>query len=413
MYPASRVPLPPPTPHPEVLARDWLPPVVLGREREVAELLRRLDPPHPVAPPPWMVGVVGPSGCGTSSVARRAAREVSDRLRQAGEGVRPRMLWVRTAGSRGTHGVAAALLRHLDEGFDGRGFSVTEILAGLLRRLRREGQPVVLVLDDVRVGGPDLGPLVRALSAPDRFLPEGEYGLPPVWTLLAATPEGWTSTLGSVDDPTTLGRPVGLVPYSAPRLATLLRDRADRALGRPADDRLVERLVEEAVAEGGGAPRAVELLRRELVGRSFGPGEGRRFAARPAIVEVELRVVRAIEAAVRDRAARVGDVRRLEAELARAQGAPPLPATTLWRRIVRLEHAGYLAREVRPGGVGGTRSVLRLLTPVDEWVTTSRLPETHPTAEPWSDSGPSAEGPEGPGGAFLPGALRPPSGPAA
>ncbi|MGC2206066.1 MAG: hypothetical protein WA719_09150, partial [Thermoplasmata archaeon] len=80
------------TPHPEVLAHDWLPPVVLGREAEVAEIVRRLDAPTPHAPAPWMVAVVGPRGSGTSSVARRAAREVADRVRISGSGVIPR--WI-------------------------------------------------------------------------------------------------------------------------------------------------------------------------------------------------------------------------------------------------------------------------------------------------------------------------------
>ncbi len=401
-----------PTPHPEVLARDWLPPVALGRESEVAEVVRRLDPPWPKAPPPWIVGVVGAAGAGTSTVARRAAREVSDRLRQSGEGVRPRLLWVRTAGLRGTHGVASALLRHLDEGFDGRGFPVTEILAGLLRRLRREGQPAVLILDDVHVGGPDLGPVFRALAAPDRFLPEGEYGIPPTWTVVAGTPEGWASTLGGVDDPSTLGRPVGIAPCSDRGLAVIVRDRAARALGRPASEDLVARVVEESVAEGSSARRAVDLLRRTLVGGGFFHGDAPAAPGlQPGVVEVELRVVRAIEASVQNRKAKVGDVRRHEAELAHAQGSRPLPATTLWRRIVRLEHAGYLSREIRPGGTGGTRSVLRLLTPVEEWVTSSRRCDTHRGAEPWSGAPPREGGPEPLGEGLLPAALRPPSGP--
>lgn len=401
-----------PTPHPEVLARDWLPPVVLGREREVAEVVRRLDPPRPVAPPPWIVGVVGGPGDGTSAVARRAARDVADRLRQGGVGARPRLLGVRTAGLRGTHGVATALLRHLDEGFDGRGFPVAEILAGLLRRLRREGQPAVLVLDDVRVGGPDLGPVLTALAGPDRFLPEGEYGIPPTWTILAASAGGWAATHGSVADPTMLGPPVAMTPYSDGGLARLVRDRAARALGRPPEEDLVTRVVAGAIADGGGARRAVDLLRRTLVGPSMSRGpDGLSPRSDPGLVEIEPRVVHAIEAAVRNRQARVGDVRRLEEELARAQGARPLPPTTLWRRIVRLEHAGYLAREIRPGGVGGTRSVLRLITPVEEWLTASRRPETRRAAAPWAGPSAPGEAPVPPVGDLLSAPLRPPSGP--
>src|SRR5208282_2880125 len=196
--------------HPEVLARDWLPPVVLGREREVAEVVRRLDPPLPRAPPPWVVGVVGSSGSGASAVARRAAREVADRVRLEGVGPPPRVISVRTTGLRGTHGVASAFLRHLDEGFDGRGFAVAEILAGFLRRLRREARPTVLVVDDLHIAGPDLGPLLRALGDPDRFLPEGEFGIPPIWTILGGTSEGWATAVAAAGDRLALGPPVRL-----------------------------------------------------------------------------------------------------------------------------------------------------------------------------------------------------------
>jgi hypothetical protein len=403
-----------PSGHPEVLAHDWLPPVVLGREREVAEAVRRLDPPRPAAPPPWILGVVGPPGAGTSTVARRTAREVADRLRQSSAGCRPRVVCVRTVGLRGTHGVATALLRHLDEGFDGRGFSVTEILAGFLRRVRREGQPTVLVLDDVHLGGPDLGPILRALGSPDRFLPEGEYGLPPTWTLVAGTAEGWASAAASVDERAALGRPVGLSPYPDRALGRIVEDRAARALGRPTSPDLVHRVVESALSDGGGARRAIDLLRRELVGASFRSALGpTSLGPRPRVVEVEFRVVRAIEDAVLNREARVGDVRRREAELAEAQGARPLPPTTLWRRIVRLEHAGYVAREVRPGGVGGTRSVLRLLTPVEEWVTSSRRSDTHRDVVPWSATSSPGGDSGGLGSGVLPGGGRPPSYPAA
>ncbi|HYA56932.1 MAG TPA: AAA family ATPase [Thermoplasmata archaeon] len=382
--------------HPEVLANDWLPPVAIGREAEVADVVRRLDPPAPRAPAPWIVGVVGPSGSGTSTVARRAAREVADRLRSARVGPSPRFLSVRAASVRGTHGVASALLQRLDEGFDGRGFPVTEILAGLLRRLRRERRPTVLLLDDIKVGGPDLGPVVRAVADPDRFLPEGESGLPPVWTILAGEEEAMVSQVATFGDRCPVGPFVPLRPYSEPALFQIVRDRLERASARPPPDTLVHRIVRRTVEEGGGVGRAMELLRRELLGSvPARRGELRFFGGR-TVVAVEPRVVRAIGAAVERATAGVGDVRRFEAELARSEGLRPLPTTTLWRRIVRLEQAGYVRREIRTGGTGGTRSVVRLLTPIDEWVTAPFRPDTPravgPTGGPGPAEGPSARG---------------------
>src|SRR5208283_1164657 len=69
---------------------------------------------------PWVVAISGVSGSGTSTVARRAAREVVERLRQASGEPAPRVLAVRTASLRGAHGVATALLQRFDAGFDGK-----------------------------------------------------------------------------------------------------------------------------------------------------------------------------------------------------------------------------------------------------------------------------------------------------
>ena len=361
-----------PTAHPEILANDWLPPVTFGRQGAVLEVVRRLDPPRPKAPAPWMVGVAGPSGSGTSVVARRAARELADRWRSGGEPGLVRGVTVRVAGLRGSHGVATALLRRLDEGFDGRGFSTREILAGFLRRLRREGRAAVVVMDDLAPGSPDLGPVLRALAEPDRFLPEGEEGLPPLWTVLAGTEAGLATAAAQIDGRFTFEAVVLLEPYSEELLGTIVADRAERALGRPLSPETAAEIVDRALAEGGGARRAIELVRRAILGAPFATSLGLPRRAPPLGVAVEPRVVRALGEASRGHAARLGEVKRLEAELARSEGDRPLPTTTFWRRIVRLEHAGYVRREIRTGGNGGTVSVVRLLTPIDEWVTEDR-----------------------------------------
>ncbi len=388
---------------PEVLANDWVPPVAFGRRQEVDEVVRRLDPPVPRAPPPWILGVAGPSGSGTSAVARRAARELVDRLRAASAEPLPRSWSVRVGFLRGTHGVATSLLQLLDEGFDGRGFPVAEIVAGFLRRLRRDSRPTVLVLDDIRSSEPELAPIVRAFGNPDRFLPEGESGLPPIWTILAGTGEGLGHLARRLDGRYPLGPFVRLEPYDAETLARLVSDRAERALGRPAPLGLASRLVGRTLEEGGGARRAIDLLRRELLRRSLAGWERPGPEPAPGHVTIEPRVVRAIGAASHGIAAPLGDVRRWEADLARAQGVRPLPTTTLWRRIVRLERAGYVRREIRTGGNGGTRSLVRVLTPIEEWLTIPFPPENPRAVGPWVAPGPS----ERPGDPAPPLAARP------
>lgn len=379
----------------EVLANDWLPPIAIGREREVQEVVRRLDPPSPVAPPPWIVAIAGPSGSGSSTVARRAAREVADRIREATSELAPRVVAVRTALSRGTHGVATTLLQRFDEGFDGRGFPVAEIVAGFLRRLRRDRRPAVLVLDDVEIGGPDLSPILRAFGAPDRFLPEGESGLPPVWTILAGSSEGLATATADVGPRIPLRPFVALTPYPEPVLRSLVRDRAERAIGRSPPSSLVARIVDRSITEGGGSRRAFDLLRRELLGAARSRVPSFSYLEHEPSVAIEPHVVRAIGGASRGLSARLGDVRRLEAELAQREGLAPLPTTTLWRRIIRLERAGYVRREIRTGGSGGTLSVVRLLTPIDEWVTAPARTETLRASAPFGGS--ASARPAGPG----------------
>ncbi len=391
-----------PVANPEVLSNDWLPPVPIAREHEVREVVRRLDPPRPVAPPPWIVGVAGPSGSGSSTVARRAAREVLEELRRSPSHRAARLLALRVAFLKGPHGVATALLQRFDDGFDGRGFPVPEILAGFLRRLRREGRALVLVLDDIGLGGPDLGPVLRAIASPDRFLPEGEHGLPPIWTVLAGSLEGLERVAGAVGPGPTVRPFVELRAYAPELLSTIVADRALRALGREAPSGWVRPAVAAAVEEGGGSRRAIDHLRRHLLSRGvMSPAE---FVAREAdpTIAIEPWLLGAFARAGRVRSPRLGDVRRWQAELARRQGSVPLPATTLWRRVVRLERAGYLRREVRTGGDGGSRSIVRLLVPVDEWLTGPVRPRTHPSAaapdaRAEAAAGPTPPRPEWPG----------------
>jgi len=249
----------------------------------------------------------------------------------------------------------------------------------------------VIVLDDVGVGGAELGPVLRAIGEPDRFLPEGQSGLPPLWTLLAGSAEGLATAVAGVEGRFPVRPFVELSPYPEPALSAIVRDRFERACGCSAPPDLVQRVVRRALEDGLGARRAIDLLGREILGRDDRPV---RSARRPDGLAIEPHVLRAIGAASQGLSAPLSDVRRFEAEIAASQGLRPLPTTTLWRRLVRLERAGYVRREIRTGGSGGTRSVLRLLTPIDEWAT---VPS--PSGTPRAFGGPGVGGWPDPSGA--------------
>src|SRR5579871_4450681 len=98
--------------HPEVLRSDWLPPTLLGRARELERLRGILGDPLPDRPMPWLAGVQGPPGAGTSSVARLGARRLVEAYRRERPGATsPLLVTVRVRWCAGTHGVATALLQ--------------------------------------------------------------------------------------------------------------------------------------------------------------------------------------------------------------------------------------------------------------------------------------------------------------
>ncbi len=350
--------------HPEVLARDWTPPVLIGRSWPLDELRRALRVPPAIEGRTEVAIVRGPSGSGTSAVARRAALDVVERWRHAGGAGRPLVAVVRVAWAETTRGVAAELLQRFDPDFAPHGFPVAELMAGFLRRLARAGRPAIVVLDDIGPAAPDLSPIVRALLVPERFLPEGGSGRPPIWLLAAGSDEPGAAWEHLAEAGAT-GAEVRLAPYSAAELSAIVRDRARRALGRDAPDLGGDRFAPPPSVAAGGARRAIELLRRE-----FGPPSGPWIApfsgGDPLAVSlpVEPRLLDALERAAVSGSAMMSSLKEWEARLAREEGARPLPATTLWRRIVRLEAAGIVRREVRTGGNGGTQSRLELLRPV-------------------------------------------------
>jgi hypothetical protein len=349
------------TPYPSVLTPDWLPPVLLGRAAELAELSEQLGDPYPARSPPWAASVVGPAGSGTSAVARLAARRLLEAIQRETPTGPPALVRVRVSDAPGVHGVASKLLQGLDSGFEPRGFPVAEILAGFLRRLAREGRAAVVVLDDVGPGAPDLGPVLRALLAPTRFLPEGVEVAPTLWTIVAGSaeaPAAWTR-LERAGLPRS-SRVVLPTPDPATVRAAVM-DRAARALGRPAPAELVERVVTRSLREERGIGRALELLRRELLGPTVSRLPGAVSLTGTDRVPVEPRILAALERATRGHPATLGEIRAWEERFAAQEGARPLPATTLWRRMVRLQAAGVIRREVRPGGAGGTRSTIELV----------------------------------------------------
>ncbi len=337
-----------------VLSPDWTPPYLAGRARELEALdglLARAAAPGAGAP----VGVEGPAGAGSSVLARVAARRwTMDPARRSPGSAPGHLVAVRVRGCAGATGVAAGLLRYFDPGFRERGFSTAEILAGFLRRLLREDRPAIVLLDDLGPGSPDVAPIVRALTAPARFLPEGVDRTPEVQLVLVGQESGagaggrWRDLV----EESSRFRVPELPPLA---LRAIALDRFHRASGELPGEQLVAELVARALADRRSVARLLELLRAHLLPASVPP------PVENPHHHPDRRVLTALELACEGGPVDLRLVRAAEAHLARTGGARPLPTTTFWRRIVRLEQAGWIVREVRPGGPGGSTSKVRLL----------------------------------------------------
>lgn len=372
--------------HPEVLSPEWLPPFLLDRATEATWLVGRLTDALRRGRPRG-VAVVGAASSGAATLARWAARSALQEFRRTSTAPSPLLATVRGGSARGTQGIATELLQLLDSGFSGRGFHTTEILAGFLRRLRREGRAALVVLDDLGPGTGDLRPLLRAFAEPDCFLPEGESGLPPLVLVLAGSPEArgvWKATVQRGWDPADR---IELPAYRRDTVERIARDRLERALGRPVPEEWFDRFLRSIRARPSSPSLALDLLRQELIAPPVG-------SERSLFVEGDLRMpgvepplLAALARAASRHRATVAELKRWEAEFAMRTGARPLPATTFWRRIVRLESAGLVHREVRAGGAGGTRSVVELLRPIT--APPLREPRGTPPAGGWTPGAPS------------------------
>lgn len=383
-------------PHPEVLALEWLPHDLIGRAPERERLRALLDdeiPPEARGP----ILVEGPPGCGSSTLARRGALDRADADRRLG-GERGRVLSVRVRRCVGASGVAAELLRGFDEGFRERGFSVAEIMAGVLRRSNREHRALTVILDDVGPGCPDLARILRALDRPEQFLPEGTDRVLPLRTVVVGGPSALRAQIDSSG--LTTKRALHISPLDGPTLFRIIFDRAERALGHPPVESEVREIVGQVEREGHGAARAVEILREHL-GGAHGTLPVRGAPESIPRLALEPRIVEALAHACTSGAAPLSEVRGYEGLLAARCGERPLPATTFWRRILRLEQEGLIARDVRAGGPGGSKSTIRLLAGPERLARLMGDQGTHPA---WAGNG-APPGPDGyrtPGGSSAP-----------
>ncbi|HEV2448807.1 MAG TPA: hypothetical protein VGU43_00140, partial [Thermoplasmata archaeon] len=199
--------------------------------------------------------------------------------------------------------------------------------------------------------------------APGSFLPEGLTASPRWAVLVAGTLPAPALQRELADSQFRPEERLTLAPYSAEALSELVADRARRALGCEPEPAWLGELLRRSMAEGGGAARALQLL-REQFGQEGPAAHEPPGRPHPGWETVEPRLLAALARATAGGPCELSALRDAERSLARRDGVAPLAATTLWRRMIRLEQMGVLQREVRSGGPGGSRSLVHLRRPL-------------------------------------------------
>ncbi|MDE1820910.1 MAG: orc1/cdc6 family replication initiation protein [Euryarchaeota archaeon] len=373
----------------QVLERSWTPPALIGRDEVLSEVetrvLRGLAHEGRVA-----VSIFGPKGSGTSAMAAHLVATAKDRLTRPGAkgaplvihvdasthrtpsalvaGPAPRVIpsgtgLARDAGGSGCGrspaSLATALFRELDPSYDGRGASAEFGLLLFLRRLRTMGRPAILLLDQVGAKA-DLARVVRPLARPERLMPEGAAGLPPLLVVAAGERDAFPEDVEAVRS--------RLSPLNHHDLCQATQVRANLAFRQEPDPTAIHAFADLSVARGWGLSAVGDLLleagrRAESRGSSrveaqdVGVPAGLRVAAREGgpLDPLVLESLRASPGPLS-----VGVLGRLLRVRCHAEGVSAPSPARLWRHLVGLERKGIVRREVRVGGAGGSSTQVSL-----------------------------------------------------
>lgn len=356
----------------EVFSFEYVPPELVERDDE-QRWLASLFKPAIVHGNPVTCRITGRVGTGKTAIAKRFLAD----LREAGRKRDRRFDHVhvncrrRSTDAKALHQV----ISHFDKGFPDRGFSVTEMLDSLKKRVAKDEVHVVIILDEVDEliarSGPDL------LYNLSRFHEE-----PPEDGNVSLVLVSQRDVFDDLDEATrsTMRRTnhLELEPYTQSQLVRIVEQRAQlglrpRALATDAVD-----LISDIASRDGDARYAIELL--HTAGKAADHGGAERIQAehvRQAKAETRRTVwegpvlnlplhkqltLLAIARSLKKGGSytTTGDVEKGYQVLCEASGEDPRGHTQFWTYLKELAGVGLI--ETRPSGEGivGSTTVISL-----------------------------------------------------
>jgi len=252
--------------HPERFDFDYIPPTLVGRDPELANMANMF---HHLAhnEGSGRAVITGPVGSGKTVLARRFCEDIQKHLADK-RNIRSIHINCRNAMTQPS--VVQRILHSFDPGHPHRGLGSSELMSSLRAILRRENLHLIIVLDEVdhllRRSGDDL--LYQLLRLDEDRQERGTLSL-----ILISQEQVLDLVEGAVLSRIGRSNHLRLNPYSEDALLQIVNQRAELALINDAADESILRLIAQASAPFGDARMVVELLddaarRAETSGRS-------------------------------------------------------------------------------------------------------------------------------------------------
>lgn len=356
------------------LSYDFVPEKLPGREEEMGRLARTYRPLLASGSPQHVL-VTGPVGSGKTALSKAFARDLKGYAKEQGVNIE----WADVnCRRRNTEGAALLqILTHFDSRFPDRGFSNTEMLENLRKRLERLQAHLIVILDEVDIllkkSGSDL---IYNLTRFNEESTNAKYSV----SLIMVSQQDARSLLDEAAQ-STFKRTNTLVleRYGQPQLQAIVHQRVHLAFHSGTFEEELEELAAGIAEPYGDARFGIELLQKagQLAddhGRDHVEAEDLRAAAaesHPFVTETKLAELERHKALTLLAIARVlkktgaafattGEAEERYALVCEEFGEKPRAHTQFWTFLKDLDSLGFIQAQRSGKGIVGTTTIISL-----------------------------------------------------
>ncbi len=349
------------------LSYDWIPPKVVGREKEqekLAGIFTSIGTPGMSC----RAVITGNVGSGKTVLSRSFADDITRHLSPV-RAIQP--VHVNCRNHPTTSQVLQRIATSLDERHPERGFSASEVIQGIRRNLRTRNQHMLLILDEVdhllRKDGGDL--LYQLLRIDEGRAETGTLSL-----IIISQEQVLDQLEAAIISRFGRSNHLALEPYNAEQLTAITTQRAAFCANPRAIGEDILTMIGEAASSSGDARVAIELLEYSIIQaekcgddiveqkhlQDADVRQGRQ-TVEPSIVDELSKHEQLILLAIcrrlrRDPEVTSGDVEKLYHVVCEEYSLKPRGYTTFWKHLKSLETRGLIDSRTATANIGRGRT---------------------------------------------------------